>query len=169
MSHAPVNKKKTVPLSSSVKIGTIPPIDIASNSRHGHGEDGQTTPSSCSKQPQSSSVYFQPINPLQRAQRHNVHVLFLADQRGDHFLNRLTSILGQRMHKQGFCHTEIVIPDLETSTLACPSYLSSSIYNGETVTLTKTKTFANPGDHMHKKTTSLELVVYAAYLDIQCH
>jgi len=45
----------------------------------------------------------------------------------------------------GFCHTEIVIPDLECTTLGSPSYLSSSIYNGETVTLTRTKTFANPG------------------------
>jgi len=150
MSHEPVNKKKTAPLSSAVKIGTIPPIDMAaSNLRHGRGEEGQRP--SCS-QLQSSAVYFQPINPHQRTQRHNVHVLFLADQRGDHFLNRLTSMIGQRVHKQGFCHTEIVIPDLETSTLACPTYLSSSIYNGETVTLTKTKTFSNPGDPVHSLT-----------------
>jgi hypothetical protein len=74
-----------------------------------------------------------------------VHVLFLADQRNDHFLNRLTSMLGRRVHKQGFCHTEIAIPDMESSTLSCPSYLSSSIYNGEAVTLTKIKTFSNPG------------------------
>jgi hypothetical protein len=49
------------------------------------------------------------------------------------------------VHKRCFYHTEIVIPDLECSTLSCHSYLSSLIYNGEAVTLTKTKTFANPG------------------------
>ena len=73
-------------------------------------------------------------------QRHNVHVLFLEDQKGDHILNRLTAMLGRRIHKQGFCHVEIVVPDVSTG-----EYMSSSIYNGEKVTLTKCKTFANPG------------------------
>ena len=75
-------------------------------------------------------------------QRHNVHVLFLSSQPDDHVLNRLTSMLGRSVHKQGFCHVEICIPDRECQG---EGYLSSSIYNGETVTLTKTKTFANPG------------------------
>lgn len=84
-----------------------------------------------------------------RGQRHNIHVMFLCSQKDDHLLNRLTSMLGQRVHKQGFCHVEICIPDVESSTYMPgrehASYLSSSIYNGETVTLNKTKTFANPG------------------------
>jgi hypothetical protein len=37
-----------------------------------------------------------------KGQRHNVSVLFLApDTKGDHFLNRITSMLGSRVHKQG--------------------------------------------------------------------
>jgi hypothetical protein len=77
------------------------------------------------------------------SQRHNIHVLFLNDSKDDHLLNRLTSMLGRRIHRQGFCHVEIAIPDCESP---IPNqFLSSSIYNGETVTLTRTKTFANPG------------------------
>jgi len=38
----------------------------------------------------------------QRArQRHNVHVLFLEAQPNDHILNRLTAMLGKRVHKVG--------------------------------------------------------------------
>ena len=77
-------------------------------------------------------------------ERFAIHVLFLQPLPNDpheHFLNKLTSYLGTKLHKKGFHHTEIVIPDLE----APNNFLSSSIYNGETVTLTKTKTFANPG------------------------
>jgi len=43
---------------------------------------------------------------------------------------------------------EIAIPDLERcppGSAGQPAYLSSSIYNGEKVSLTRTKTFANPG------------------------
>lgn len=91
------------------------------------------------------SMHAQSLQHLeqQRArQRHNVHVLFLEDRKDDHVLNRLTAMLGRRVHNgQGFCHVEIVIPDEEHA----GDYLSSSIYNGETVTLTRTKTFANPG------------------------
>ena len=74
----------------------------------------------------------------------SIHVLFLQPVPGDpqeHFLNKLTTFVGQRIHSRGFHHTEIAIPDVENA----GSYLSSSIYNGETVSLTKTKTFANPG------------------------
>lgn len=73
---------------------------------------------------------------------HSIHVLFLQPAPGDpqeHLLNRLTSFIGQKVHSRGFHHTEIVIPD------PADGFLSSSIYNGETVTLTKSKTFANPG------------------------
>lgn len=75
---------------------------------------------------------------------HSVHVLFLQPVPGDpeeHFLNKMTSFIGQKVHSKGFHHTEIVIPDVEHPA----SFLSSSIYNGETVSLTNTKTFANPG------------------------
>ena len=90
---------------------------------------------------------FSPCTPQQRVQRHNIHVLFLRSRDDDHVLNRLTAMIGQRVHKmQGFCHVEIAIPDLESSSGGGgQSYLSSSIYNGEAVTLTRTKTFANPG------------------------
>lgn len=77
--------------------------------------------------------------------RHTIHVLFLQPLPNDpheHFLNRLTSFIGEKVHRKGFHHTEIVVPDLSS---AEGGFLSSSIYNGESVTLTKTKTFANPG------------------------
>lgn len=77
-------------------------------------------------------------------QQHPIHVLFLQPLPGDreeHLLNRLTSFVGRKVHQKGFHHTEIVIPDVEQE----GSFLSSSIYNGETVSLTRTKTFANPG------------------------
>ena len=112
-----------------------------------------------------AATYFRPSTIQQRTQRHNIHVPFLADQRGDHFLNRLTSMIGQKVHKQGFCHVEIVIPDMEKSTLSCPSYLSSSIYNSEAVTLTQTKTFVNPGYTVLTFTVSgTELSSIADYL-----
>ncbi len=78
-------------------------------------------------------------------QRHSIHVLFLQPVKDDpqeHFLNKLTSYFGRAIHKKGFHHVEIVVPDLDCVTGG--GFLSSSIYNGETVTLTKTKTFANP-------------------------
>lgn len=97
------------------------------------------------------------------SERYNMHVLFLsADSPQDHILNRITSALGARVHhNRGFCHTEICVPDLENT----HAYLSSSIYNGETVTLTKTKTFANPGYTVLTFTvTRAELVSITNYL-----
>lgn len=79
-------------------------------------------------------------------QRHTIHVLFLQpvpQDQDEHFLNRLTSYIGEKIHQKGFHHVEIVVPDPETCHLAKSGFLSSSIYNGENVTLTKTKTFAN--------------------------
>jgi hypothetical protein len=79
-------------------------------------------------------------------QRLNVHVLFLGAKSNGHVLNRITAALARQVHKgqAGFCHVKIVIPDSEGEG-RLGGYLSSSIYNGETVTLTKSKTFANPG------------------------
>lgn len=76
--------------------------------------------------------------------RHAIHVLFLQPIPNDPqelFLNRLTSYIGEKVHRKGFHHTEIVVPDIQSG----EGFLSSSIYNGESVTLTKTKTFSNPG------------------------
>ena len=109
-----------------------------------------------------SAQHQQAALDQQRArQRHNVHVLFLEAQRGDHVLNRLTAMLGRRVHRgQGFCHVEIVIPDAQTG-----EYLSSSIFNGECVTLTRSKTFANPGYTVLSFTVDgLELSRMADYL-----
>jgi hypothetical protein len=95
-----------------------------------------------------------------------VHVLFLQPVLHDpqeHFLNRLTSFVGEKVHKRGFHHVEIVVPDLDTSSSG--GFLSSSIYNGETVTLTKTKTFANPAyTVMSFSVTSGELGKITDYL-----
>jgi hypothetical protein len=95
-------------------------------------------------------------------QRHNIHILFLEDRKGDHLLNRLTAMLGKRVHRnQGFCHVEIAIPDPANP----QQYLSSSIYNGETVSLSHTKTFANPGYTVMSFTVNgIELSCIADYL-----
>ncbi len=123
--------------------------DTSSQQQHGTSNRSTAVPpidiSRCSPSAVGGRSKYYSHQQL-KSQRHNVHVMFLTpDTRSDYLLNRLTSMLGKRVHKQGFCHTEIVIPDMEHTTLGCPAYLSSSIYNGETVTLTKTKTFANPG------------------------
>lgn len=88
-----------------------------------------------------SQMMQQQSDSEQRArQRHNVHVMFLESPKNDHMLNRVTAALGRMVHKRGFCHVEIAVPDPLSN-----EYLSSSIYNGETVTLSRSKTFANPG------------------------
>lgn len=80
-----------------------------------------------------------------------VHVLFLEpDQSRDHWLNRLSASVGRSLHGRGFCHVEISMPNLSRSSAASAGgYLSSSIYNGETVKVVCTKTFANPGYVVH--------------------
>ncbi len=109
----------------------IPPLQTGSLLPHSHAQNMQHQRAELEQQ--------------RARQRHNVHVLFLEAQPNDHVLNRLTAALGRKVHKgqAGFCHVEIAIPDVESGD--SNSYLSSSIYNGETVSLTKTKTFANPG------------------------
>lgn len=96
----------------------------------------------------ASSCNECPTTDDRKSQRHSVHVLFLQPVLHDpqeHFLNRLTSYVGEKIHKKGFHHVEIVVPDIEPdSGINKGGFLSSSIYNGETVSLTKTKTFANP-------------------------
>lgn len=69
-----------------------------------------------------------------------VHVLFLEPIKKDHWINRMTGFVGGLLHGRGACHVEICIPDGQ-------GYLSCSIYNGEKVTLSSKKTFANPGGH----------------------
>lgn len=74
--------------------------------------------------------------------RHAVQVLFLEPIPKDHWMNRLTGFLGGMFHGRGACHVEICIPNGK-------SFLSCSIYNGEKVTLSSQKTFANPGYAVH--------------------
>lgn len=82
---------------------------------------------------------------------HVIHVLFLETQPDDPWLNRATANIGERVHGRGFCHVEITMPNIYSGNSA---YVSSSIYNGETVTLTQTKTFANPQYVQHSMTVS---------------
>lgn len=73
-----------------------------------------------------------------------IHVLFLKTQHNDFFLNRLTAWLGGTFHgNEGFCHVEVCVPHPQGG------YISSSIYNGEKVSMTRKKTFANPGYVVH--------------------
>jgi hypothetical protein len=81
---------------------------------------------------------------LDERQRFSIHVLFLkplANDPREHFLNKLASFIGEKVHSKGFHHVEIVIPDINNA----GGFISSSIYNGECVLMTKTKTFTNPG------------------------
>lgn len=111
-------------------------------------------------------LFQDPSTPIQFSsrERHSVHILFLKPVDHDpqeYFLNKLTSYIGERIHSKGFHHVEIVVPDTECMN----GFLSSSIYNGETVTLTKTKTFANPAyTIMSFSVTGLELSRIMDYL-----
>jgi hypothetical protein len=91
-------------------------------------------------------------------QQHAIHVLFLEASPGDPWLNRLTSAIGSGVHGgRGFCHVEICVPRCDyaaASSRGHGDYLSSSIYNGETVTSTSVKTFANPGYTVHTELVS---------------
>ena len=71
-----------------------------------------------------------------------MHVLFLHPHEKDAVLNRLTSYLGWLTHGVGACHVEISLPYGD-------GFLTSSIYNGEKVSTTTQKTFANPGYIVH--------------------
>lgn len=136
--------------SSNSFSSILPPIGFVKN------------PASSSNHASSASQQY---HHCSSRDRHAIHVLFLQPLPNDpheHFLNRLTSYIGAKVHKKGFHHTEIVIPDLEDDP---KGFLSSSIYNGETVTLTKTKTFANPGYTVMSFTvTGKELAGISNYL-----
>lgn len=43
--------------------------------------------------------------------RQAIHVLFLEPIRSDHFVNRLTGMVGKLLHGRAACHVEICIPD----------------------------------------------------------
>lgn len=72
-----------------------------------------------------------------------VHVLFLEPCDEDYALNRLTAYVGGRLHGKRLCHVELCMPDGNAG------FVSSSIYNGESVSLNRHKTFANPGYIVH--------------------
>jgi hypothetical protein len=74
--------------------------------------------------------------------KHIIHLLFLEPINNDHIVNSSTAFVGRSLHGKGFCHVEICVPHTDG---AGNSYLSTSIYNGECVSVTKSKTFANPG------------------------
>jgi hypothetical protein len=74
--------------------------------------------------------------------KHTIHVLFLEPINDDHIINSSTAFLGTRIHGKGFCHVEISLPYSDS---VGNSYLSTSIYSGECVSVNKSKTFANPG------------------------
>jgi hypothetical protein len=54
----------------------------------------------------------------------------------------MTSYMGQLTHGVGACHVEICMPHAD-------GFMISSIYNGENVNVTTTKTFANPNYTVH--------------------
>lgn len=85
---------------------------------------------------------------------HAIHILFLETTHQDPWLNQLTSGLGTRVHGRGFCHVEICIPHMVGS--RSKGFLGSSIYNGEHVTVSTRKTFANPGYVVHTESVSSE-------------
>ena len=78
-----------------------------------------------------------------------IQVLFLEPHPRDFILNKLTALAGQRIHGRGFCHVELCMPNPNQQ-----GFISSSIYNGETVTMTSSKTFANPGYIVYSTTVN---------------
>jgi hypothetical protein len=89
-------------------------------------------------------------------QNNTVHVLFLRPTRSDPFLNRLTSYMGRMTHGVEACHVELCMPHLG-------GFLTSSIYNGETVNVTMSKTFSNPGAYCIS-CNFIEFLIYHADL-----
>lgn len=74
-----------------------------------------------------------------------VHLLFLVpDRQKDAPMNLATAAVGGAFHGDGFCHTELCIPHPIGH-----GYQSCSIYQGECVSVTQSKTFANPGYVVH--------------------
>lgn len=109
-----------------------------------------------------------------------IKVLFLEPQKRDFVVNRITAYIGGLLHgardggaeaRHGFCHVEICIPqdDDENHHVSVDerssNYLSSSIYNGETVSLTHSKSFGNPGYTIHTMAiTASQLKRIRAYI-----
>lgn len=79
-----------------------------------------------------------------------VYVCFLKDVDPDeHIMNRLTNYVGSLMHGAGCHHVEFCFPDRG-------DYWSTSIYQGETVSISREKTFRNPGYKVYSMTVSDE-------------
>jgi hypothetical protein len=78
----------------------------------------------------------------ERMNNNAVHVLFLNPARDDPVLNRITSYIGKLTHGVEACHVELSMPHND-------GFLTSSIYNGETVNATMSKKFSNPGYDVH--------------------
>jgi hypothetical protein len=85
-----------------------------------------------------------------------IMVGFLKSERDHPMLNRITGFLGNLLHAEVerpmyFCHVELIVPYQGR-------HISSSIYQGETVSMSDTKTFSNPNYIMHCMTvTPLQL------------
>lgn len=81
-----------------------------------------------------------------------IHVLFLKTRPDDFLLNRVTAHLGGYIHKnEGFSHVELSVPHASGK-----GYVSSSVYQNETVSLNQKKTFANPNYVIHSITVNPE-------------
>lgn len=79
-----------------------------------------------------------------------VYVCFLKDvDPGEHVLNRVTNYVGSLIHGTGCHHVEFCFPDRD-------DYWSTSIYQGETVSISREKTFRNPGYKVYTLTISDE-------------
>jgi len=81
-----------------------------------------------------------------------VHVLFLESRADDHILNRMSAAIGRMTHGMGACHVELCLPEGS-------QYVSASIYNGEKITMSAQKTFANPGYTVHTIAVSQDQVM----------
>jgi hypothetical protein len=94
-------------------------------------------------------------------QNQAIHVLFLKPNTTDPFLNQLTAHIGQAMHGVGVCHVEISVPHVG-------GYLTSSIYNGENVSVNTSKNFSNPGYIVHTLIVSEKQVNNMKKKMLQC-
>lgn len=82
-----------------------------------------------------------------------IHILFLETASDEpNLVNYITSAYGRFLHGKGIHHVEICFPENRTSN----QFISSSIYAGETVSMNRIKTFANPNYIVCSKLVSNE-------------
>lgn len=92
-----------------------------------------------------------------------ISILFLKPLRREEVLaNRVAAWFGWLVHGNNFHHAELCIPYRG-------GQMSSSVYQGETVSLTQVKSFANPGYIVHSMTVTNDELVKLTQFMVESH